>query len=521
MKKKHVCILKFLTALFSMMLFFSVFAYAEGEARVVQTDVTDNVAKLYIAGLASQPDGGEFQIGKTACPDVKVSAMDKDNPISTLILIDNSLSISKPNREKVKAVLDGIIGAHTDNEKMRLATFSDKINYLSEYSNDYTALTNIADSLKYVDQDTYLIDVLADVLDGIKADHQGFVRIVVISDGVDDKTIGVTKDELYDKVKSDSIPIYCIGSKNGKNDSELENMFAISRLSGTQPILLDDIKDASEVVKLTTEDNAMFVVSATIPDELQDGSVKNSKLKLSDGTELTADIQMPFGDAAASTAAPVASEPASETETATETEATTEESTEEQEDEGLAARVLRFMSEPLVLIITIVIVVVLILAIIIIIVTGKMNKNKPKMTAAPVKQNDTVIGGGERTEYIGGKGGDGATQLLFNGQGSQMKHAFQVTLVDKTNPGKMYQCELVNSIVIGRNQSSTDICIDYDKSVSGKHCMITSKNSKFYLQDLGSSNGTLLNDEKVAGEREIFNGDTLQLGRVKLGVSIK
>ncbi len=66
-------------------------------------------------------------------------------------------------------------------------------------------------------------------------------------------------------------------------------------------------------------------------------------------------------------------------------------------------------------------------------------------------------------------------------------------------------------ITIGRS-SKADIPIDQD-SVSRKHVRIVSDGGKVTIKDLGSTNGTFVNDDAVADEVRLRNGDLIKVGR--------
>jgi two-component system cell cycle response regulator len=68
-----------------------------------------------------------------------------------------------------------------------------------------------------------------------------------------------------------------------------------------------------------------------------------------------------------------------------------------------------------------------------------------------------------------------------------------------------------NETIIGRS-SKADICVD-NESVSRNHAQITNAKNKVRIKDLGSTNGTFINDEAVEGERELRNGDLVKIGR--------
>ena len=66
-----------------------------------------------------------------------------------------------------------------------------------------------------------------------------------------------------------------------------------------------------------------------------------------------------------------------------------------------------------------------------------------------------------------------------------------------------------DSISIGRKHGN-DIQLN-DLTVSGRHALITKLSEHVYVDDLGSTNGTLLNGGRVA-KSQIQHGDTIQTG---------
>ena len=70
--------------------------------------------------------------------------------------------------------------------------------------------------------------------------------------------------------------------------------------------------------------------------------------------------------------------------------------------------------------------------------------------------------------------------------------------------------DLFGGLSIGR-AGNADVQID-DRYASGLHARIYSHSGHFYVEDLKSTNGTLLNDESLAGEAELMPGDTIRIG---------
>lgn len=72
------------------------------------------------------------------------------------------------------------------------------------------------------------------------------------------------------------------------------------------------------------------------------------------------------------------------------------------------------------------------------------------------------------------------------------------------------QCyEVEEKAVIGR-ESTCDVPID-DGASSRRHCVVERRGEAFFLRDLGSSNGTKVNSEKVS-EVELISDDQIKVG---------
>jgi serine phosphatase RsbU (regulator of sigma subunit) len=74
-------------------------------------------------------------------------------------------------------------------------------------------------------------------------------------------------------------------------------------------------------------------------------------------------------------------------------------------------------------------------------------------------------------------------------------------------------------ITIGRARSS-DVFLP-DQWLSRHHAAVEQKNGAYYLLDLGSKNGTLLNGERVSGDRRLRDGDVITLGEHLLVFSME
>lgn len=68
-----------------------------------------------------------------------------------------------------------------------------------------------------------------------------------------------------------------------------------------------------------------------------------------------------------------------------------------------------------------------------------------------------------------------------------------------------------DEILIGRS-SKAEIQVDQE-SISRNHACIANTRRGVFIKDLGSTNGTFVNDEPVQGEKQLHNGDLVKIGR--------
>ena len=66
-------------------------------------------------------------------------------------------------------------------------------------------------------------------------------------------------------------------------------------------------------------------------------------------------------------------------------------------------------------------------------------------------------------------------------------------------------------VTLGRSSENT-IPLDGDEFASGHHARIESQRDGVWILDLGSTNGTFVNGERVEGRRLLHRGDLLQIG---------
>lgn len=57
--------------------------------------------------------------------------------------------------------------------------------------------------------------------------------------------------------------------------------------------------------------------------------------------------------------------------------------------------------------------------------------------------------------------------------------------------------------------------------ISKQHCALQIKDGKAFIQDFGSTNGTFLNEQQIAGEVEVHKDDVLKVGPLAFRVNVE
>lgn len=501
--------------------FFTVFsftAYAAEGADIMETCKGEENFTVYVKGISGELSDVSVQIGtSTGEMASAVPITEQDVSMRTIVMIDNSISITKENREKIADFLQNLIADRDAKEEMAITIFSEDVTWLTEYTGDYSTLKQAIDGIEYQDQETYLTDVLYDLITTkYLADGEDvYRRIIVISDGVDNKSLGYTKEELYSLLKENPYPIYTIGCVNGKNNDELENMFALSRMTSAESFLMDEVENTLDITDLLKEDrNIVKLVIAPAP-EAMDGSKKTVKISGTDqgaAINLSADITMPQQTQIVKEDPIPEPKPEPDPQPQPEPEpVVVEEDTNNGESMKMAVLIVIFCF-----------VVVAAVAVVVILIILKKKRNKVQFE--PIDDNilqeleRNFEPSDEKTELVrtNTPDDDGHTYMIWNN-----RNTYQVVLTDMHSMAKTFQVPLERSIVVGRKQGMSGIVLDYEKSVSGKHCEISVRDGKFYIKDLQSANGTYVNNSKVLSETEIFSGNIIKLGRLELKFEVR
>lgn len=470
-----------------LMLAVTMLSFAASSTAILEQRVTDEAVLLYVRH-SGEEQTVQAHIGTEA--DVSVHITNRtDTQIVTWLLMDNSLSINAADRETAKKLLTDLVAGRAPNERFNLCTFSDQLTILAEDSQNYAALKTQIDQLEHKDQETYLTDVLAELLDREKLrEGNEFVRVVVISDGVDNNPGGLTREELTKRLSEQAVPIYTLGSQNKNSEQNLKAMYALSRQTNALNWSLGELSDTLSVVQAMSETELPICVEVTIPEKLRDGSTKGIQLTFSDGSVVETQVSMPFGTITETVETPTIPDPKVEPEPEPEPEF------------------------PLLLIVLIAVLIVLVVGAAAFLLIRRKKESERIQT---VDEHDVDFRGVELELDLSDDVGDGDTMPLIGND-----RRLILSLTDRTDPNRHFETPLRSAVSIGRS-SANQIVLNYERSVSGRHCEIFVAGNIFKVRDLGSKNGTYVDGIQIGDVAEISSGSILKLGRLEFTIDIR
>lgn len=79
--------------------------------------------------------------------------------------------------------------------------------------------------------------------------------------------------------------------------------------------------------------------------------------------------------------------------------------------------------------------------------------------------------------------------------------------------------DLFGGLTLGRS-GEADVSFS-DRYASGIHARLYSRGDRYFLEDLDSTNGTLLDGRPVSGERELADGSMIEIGDTRFRIEIE
>lgn len=459
---------------------------AAGTPMLLQGCAWEDNIDIFISGEL-RTDDIQFEVSKQVAEVIDGGLLaDKGVTIRTTILLDISTSMPEIMRPKVKDYIDYCIESLNANEQLRIITFGNETVVLQDFTSDRYDLSKASAKIEFNGQQSMIYDATYNSIPELQpADGDACLyRTIIITDGVDISTTGITKEELYLKLQQSTYPVEVIAvSINGENSAEKE-LSALTRISGGRYVNFNSESNLEQA--LLGVENIVWI-RAKLPPALLDGSTR--QFNISDGTSsLQFDLKVPMYNAPLPTEseAPPSSE-AVHTEPVSDEEPTPGVPVPTPQDSE--------SGNGIILIVVIAVAATAIIAIVAVVIVRKKKQpqaaNREKKEAAPA-----AVGGNETVILSGGT-------------------SIRIRKID--DPDKVWEVQLSEPVLAGRDESC-QIWID-ESSVSRQQCV-------FYMADDGTAmienkskaNITQVNRVKLDSPQTLNEGDQIKCGRVVLVV---
>ncbi|MBR4168302.1 MAG: FHA domain-containing protein [Lachnospiraceae bacterium] len=374
----------------------------------------------------------------------------------TLILVDNSASVTTGNRAIVKETLKYLVTHAPEGSDFALATFTGQTELLVDYGSETDAYLGAIDKISYVEKAASLPDVLMHTISDWHDADFAMRNILVFTDGISAASETYPVEEVYFRLNESGYPLYVVGLCTATNEPVLRNVAAMARISHGGYFPTEFENSDAEVEKKLTEQ----VLNAMEEHALAEGGTH----------EIQAETEEPGYE-----------------ETYVDTE-------EYELQQNYRAYEEECSAESL----------------------GKTGHSIVLFAAMGAGIMAVILTLLLFVRYLGKK----HTQEVNARHTQPEMRKAEITLEDLNDPMRFYRFLDPSRIVIGSEKSQTDVAITNDEDVSVRHCVITRYEDRYYLRDLQSAYGTFVNGERLNGETEVRSGDMITVGHAKLMMKV-
>ena len=486
------------------------------------------------------------QIGSSEILEGRLMPLESSGTVRTLILFDNSLSISPQNREKMKSLVSALVMNKRPEEEFAFAVFDTEVHLAAGMTSDADTILQALEKTEFQNQYTWLMNCLYDSIgDPELFARESYDRILVCSDGSEDNPLGYTREDVLRKLELYGCELMAAGSLYEEDPDAVSRLMSLARAARGAAWLLDDYRDdLDEVAEEIRGEMPSAAAVAELPERILDGSEKRVQIRIRTESGCftgAATVQMPFSETAAQTAVdePVREGP-EETSDAAEVPVTDTSSGEaglsdgeeekshsqDEKETGLALPADAEREEEMSVqtespksiwqIPALCIPPAAAAAVVLILQFLKRKKKEGASAETDEETEDPVSGRGfpdEEYTVLQEKDDDERTVLMEKTAAARC----MLTLSGDPDSRPSYTVPVLREVLVGRKPDCT-IVLRGDSSVSGHHCVIYFARGDLFLRDNNSANGTWLNNEKIEEPRKMQNGDILGIGRGKWSV---
>lgn len=457
------------------------------ELRVSQSSVDAEGIYLFTnANLKDEPT--EISVGQVKIPVEDVERLEEHTE-NIIFLIDLSTSVTSALQTQIREILTEVMWTRRANQQFMLLGFGETTEVLCELTADPIHIQYTLDRLDFSKKASNIYDALNETVKIASALEQNQLhQVIIVTDGILYTDYGVTQNELFLTASKLGFEIQTIGLSKGNNDSDLNELFALSRITEGVSFSTKTASTQEIGVQIVERNDDISQYRIPMSRDWADGSEKAVTL-VAAGETLVRDIRIP-------TILLEQMEPEPEPEP---------EPVPEPEPEPVPLPEPEPEPEPATPINPMYVVgVVSVLGGctgIFLLVKKRKEQKQRELDRANAR-------------YRPPSGNEG-TDLLHNGLTEMLQQetvGSKARIMQKNNHNFSYA--LKGETVVGRG-SAADWVVESEKSISSRHCKITEEHGAFYIEDLGSTNKTFLNGTVLTGKARLTTGDVIKMGRME------
>ncbi len=492
------------------------------DTRLMQVYSQGQYMDMFIEGIAVS-EVPEVKISNRQVEVVDFgSLVDKGVTVRTTFLIDISKSVPEKIRGNVIEFLAEMIDGIKSNEEYRIVTFGETLSELSGFTSDRYVLAKATEDITFNELESKIYDALYKTIPNfLPEDGKAiYYRTIVLTDGVDDTNVGITKEELLLMLQNKTYPIDVIEVGDEEKTVENKELAALTRVSNgayhtlslvtdigqlKDEIGMDDLKWVRILVPLELADGSTRQVDLDSPDETLVFDTKVNIYELDESENLDVKTQQVDEEMEITQENEENSEEIDDQETVSVEIVDIEEDDEAEVDEVDSKSSDLTKGQFFTLLFGVFIVILVGVVIAVFLFSRKRKSKKVSAEVSGKNNNEIISAGSDMTEVVGN-----------NSSSSSDGGASIIVFRSESDSDKLWQLKCSKPIICGRRKEC-DLCID-ETSVSRKQFKIYVADQHLMIENLSQSNVTVLNGKNVTAAMSINEGDTVKMGRVILNV---